>query len=67
MTTEAEKQLMMPSEVAVMFGVDPKTVTRWARKGKLPYITTPGGHHRYRRAAMEALLRRGESPVSESA
>jgi excisionase family DNA binding protein len=39
--------LMTPHEVADAFRVDPKTVTRWARLGKIRFIRTPGGHRRY--------------------
>ena len=31
-----------------MFRVNPKTVTRWSRSGKLPAIRTLGGHRRFR-------------------
>jgi len=47
-TPEAEP-LLTPAEVATMFRVDPKTVTRWAKAGKLTSIRTLGGHRRYRR------------------
>ena len=40
--------LLTPAEVAAMFRVDPKTVTRWAKAGKLTSIRTLGGHRRYR-------------------
>lgn len=40
--------LMMPGEVAALFGVDPKTVNRWAKSGKLKFVKTPGGHLRFR-------------------
>lgn len=51
-------ELLMPSEVADLFAVDPKTVTRWAKSGKLPVETrTLGGHRRYSRAVVEQLLR----------
>lgn len=49
-------RLLAPGEVAAMFRVDPKTVTRWARSGKLSAIRTPGGHRRYREAEVRALL-----------
>lgn len=39
-----------------MFRVDPKTVTRWAKAGKLTSIRTLGGHRRYREAEVFALL-----------
>jgi excisionase family DNA binding protein len=48
--------LLTPGEVAVMFRVDPKTVTRWARDGKLASIRTLGGHRRYREAEVRARL-----------
>ena len=56
-TEEAESQILMtPAEVAAMFRVDPKTVTRWARAGKLTSIRTLGGHRRYRALEVQALL-----------
>ena len=48
--------LLTPSEVAAMFRVDPKTVTRWAKAGKLSSIRTLGGHRRYRASEVYALL-----------
>lgn len=52
------EKLLTPAEVAAMFRVDPKTVTRWAKAGKLSSIRTLGGHRRYREAEIEDLLRR---------
>lgn len=54
-TPEAEP-LLTPAEVASMFRVDPKTVTRWAKAGKLTSIRTLGGHRRYRETEVRALL-----------
>lgn len=56
--------LLTPSEVATLFRVDPKTVTRWAKAGKLTAIRTLGGHRRYRASEVNALLEsssKGES------
>jgi len=39
-----------------MFRVDPKTVTRWAKAGKLSAIRTLGGHRRYSEAEVRSLL-----------
>ena len=39
--------LLTPAQVAQMYKVDPKTVTRWAKAGRLSCIKTPGGHRRY--------------------
>ena len=54
-------RLLTPREVAAMFRVDPKTVTRWAQAGKLASVRTLGGHRRYRAADVEGLLA-GERP-----
>ncbi|AYY14651.1 helix-turn-helix domain-containing protein [Actinobacteria bacterium YIM 96077] len=54
-TQEAEA-LLTPAEVAAMFRVDPKTVTRWAKAGKLESIRTLGGHRRYRESEVRNLL-----------
>jgi len=48
--------LLTPSEVATLFRVDPKTVTRWAKAGKLASIRTLGGHRRYRESEVRLLL-----------
>ena len=53
--TETE-HLLTPAEVAALFRVDPKTVTRWAKAGKLTSIRTLGGHRRYRSSEVHALL-----------
>lgn len=39
-----------------MFRVDPKTVTRWAARGRISCIRTPGGHRRFRASEIRALL-----------
>lgn len=52
----APDQLLTPADVAALAFVDPKTVGRWARAGKIPFETTPGGHRRFRRSDVEALL-----------
>lgn len=48
--------LLTPTEVARIFRVDPKTVTRWNRDGRLVAIRTLGGHRRFRWADVKALL-----------
>jgi excisionase family DNA binding protein len=35
------------AEVADILHVSPKTVSRWAKEGKLPFLKTLGGHRRY--------------------
>lgn len=53
---DPHEALMTPAEVAALFRVDPKTVTRWAVAGKLNSLRTLGGHRRYRAAEVYALL-----------
>jgi excisionase family DNA binding protein len=48
--------LLTPAEVAALFRVDPKTVTRWAKAGKISSIRTLGGHRRYRESEVRQLL-----------
>jgi predicted transcriptional regulator len=48
--------LMTPSAVASAFRVDPKTVTRWAKAGKLSSIRTAEGHRRYLESEVRAIL-----------
>jgi excisionase family DNA binding protein len=55
-TAEAAESLLTPAEVAALFRVDPKTVTRWAKAGKLSSIRTLGGHRRYRESEVRSLL-----------
>jgi excisionase family DNA binding protein len=40
-------ELLTPAEVAAIMRVDPKTVTRWAKTGKIRCIKTLGGHRRF--------------------
>jgi len=57
----ADDELMTPAEVAALFRVDPKTVTRWAVAGKLHSLRTLGGHRRYRASEVQALLAQASS------
>ena len=51
-----QEVLLTPAEVATLFRVDPKTVTRWAKAGKLASIRTLGGHRRFKESEVKALL-----------
>lgn len=57
-----EDPLLTPAEVAALFRVDPKTVTRWAQAGKISSIRTLGGHRRFRRSEVLALLEAAQTP-----
>jgi excisionase family DNA binding protein len=47
--------LLLPREVAELFGVTPATVTRWANEGRLPSVQTPSGRHRFRMSEINRL------------
>lgn len=54
-------QFYTPSEAAELFAVSTKTVARWAEEGKIRVVVTPGGHRRYPKADLDAIL----VPVAE--
>jgi len=54
------RALLTPAEVARIFRVDPKSVTRWAKRGLLPSIRTIGGHRRYYEDDVQAFLKAGQ-------
>ncbi|MFD6071660.1 BldC family transcriptional regulator, partial [Amycolatopsis lurida] len=60
-------RLLTPGEVAALFRVDPKTVTRWATAGRIGSIRTPGGHRRFREAEVNELLAELTTDASEPA
>jgi excisionase family DNA binding protein len=43
-------------EASRLLGVDPDTLRRWADEGRVPAFTTPGGHRRFERRALERLV-----------
>lgn len=55
-TDDPGAALLSAGKVAAMFGVDPKTVTRWANDGRLPCVRTLGGHRRFRTDVVRAAL-----------
>lgn len=52
----ADNELLTPGEVAEMFRVNPKTVTRWARAGRISAVRTLGGHRRFRASDIRRAL-----------
>jgi excisionase family DNA binding protein len=62
---ETGDRLLTPGEVAALFRVDPKTVTRWAAAGRISSIRTPGGHRRFRESEVRALLE-GDDALDEN-
>ncbi len=54
-----------PAEVAAVFRVDAKTVTRWAKAGRIASIRTLGGHRRYSVADVRRLVQQGRQEQVE--
>ena len=54
--SSSNERLLTPGEVAALFRVDPKTVTRWASAGRIGSIRTPGGHRRFRESEVRSML-----------
>ncbi|MGE3620355.1 MAG: BldC family transcriptional regulator [Acidimicrobiia bacterium] len=54
--TDMPEALLTPSEVAALFRVNPKTVTRWARSGKITAIRTLGGHRRFKASEIRRCI-----------
>jgi hypothetical protein len=64
----SDTDLMLRPEVAVLFRVDPQTITRWTASGYLHPIVTPGGQRRYFAGEVHALIAgRALSPLQLSA
>lgn len=64
----SEREYLRAAEAAAYLNVSPKTVSRWAKEGKVPHIVTLGGHRRFPKAEIERLaarLRAGELPPEE--
>ena len=64
LSVSGQENLLTPSEVAALFRVDPKTVTRWAKAGKLTSIRTLGGHRRYKESEVKSLLTSISKPAN---
>jgi excisionase family DNA binding protein len=58
---DGRERLLTPGQLAALFGVDPKTVTRWVAAGRIGSLKTPGGHHRFRESEVYMLLEGGVS------
>jgi excisionase family DNA binding protein len=54
-TAADTRSYLRTAEVADLLHVSPKTVSRWAKEGKLPFLKTLGGHRRYPAAEIRQL------------
>jgi len=52
-----DDEVLTPREVAVLFRVDAKTVTRWAKAAKLRSFRALGGHRRYYASDIRTRIR----------
>jgi excisionase family DNA binding protein len=59
-----EPRYLRTAQVAELLQVSPKTVSRWAQEGMLPYFRTLGGHRRYPDREIRALLETLSEPSS---
>lgn len=60
-------RMLTPAETAAYFGVDVRTLTRWAKAGRIEATRTLGGHRRYPESRVRALLaRKADPPASKS-
>jgi excisionase family DNA binding protein len=66
MTGPATSRYLRAAQVAAILHVSAKTVSRWAREGKLPHMKTLGGHARYPEAEIRALLAQNTIPAEYS-
>lgn len=53
----SESRYLAPGDVARILGVSAKTVSRWARDGRIPHAVTLGGHRRFRAGVIEDVRR----------
>lgn len=59
---QSGERFLRTSDVARMLHVSPKTVSRWAKEGRLPHLSTLGGHRRFPASEIERLIQElGES------
>lgn len=54
-----DEDLLTPGEFANLMRVDPKTVGRWAKTGRIAAIRTIGGHRRFRVSDIRNMVREG--------
>jgi excisionase family DNA binding protein len=57
-------QLLRTADVATLFQVSERTVSDWARRGRIPSVRTPGGHRRYPATEIQRLLEAAEQGLA---
>jgi excisionase family DNA binding protein len=59
------ERLLRTADVALLFQVSERTVSEWARRGRVPSVRTPGGHRRYPAEQIRRLLAESRQGPSE--
>ena len=59
--SEVSERLLRTCDVALLFQVSERTVSEWARRGRVPSVRTPGGHRRYPADQIRELLINGRT------
>lgn len=59
-----EDRIYTPAEVAALFRVDAKTVTRWANAGRIEFFRTIGGHRRFTESAIREATARANDGLA---
>ena len=65
-SSDEDDPLLTTREVAQMLRVDPNTVAKWARLGKLHALRTPGGRPRFRRSDVNDALAKAKREVENT-
>jgi excisionase family DNA binding protein len=55
--TDDSSKYLKAAEAARLLHVSPKTISRWAKEGRVPHTVTLGGHRRFPRQEIEELAR----------
>lgn len=54
---DPDDPFLRPRQAARLLGVEPRTVSNWARLGLLEAHRTSGGHHRFKLSEVQRLAR----------
>ncbi len=55
--------LLTSYQVGALLQVNPSSINKWVKDGRIPAFRTPGGHRRIRAADLVAFLKHHEMPV----
>ncbi|HET9071509.1 MAG TPA: helix-turn-helix domain-containing protein [Acidimicrobiales bacterium] len=58
--TGLSSNLLRTADVAALFQVSERTISDWARRGRIPSVRTPGGHRRYPAEEIRRIMREAD-------